>query len=197
MDGTANPHGPAGALWTNDFPDEPFECPHCGQLLAPSCRVCVSCKHSIDPAEVTRLRSTEPVFQPQAPETQFPPVRFSWPMFFIVLGLSWLATTAALHYLGLAKGRVLVSGLQLLSGVWVFFDARQKSVARPLRWGVGSLILWIVIFPWYLARRRTPEAPCPFVEAEPGPFRRVMLLVVFVFFLAAIIFLALNGPPPK
>ena len=35
-----------------DFPTEAFQCPACGQLLAPSCRVCVSCKHTINPAEI-------------------------------------------------------------------------------------------------------------------------------------------------
>ena len=39
-----------------EFPSEPFQCPACGQLLAPACRVCVACKRTIDPAEIARPR---------------------------------------------------------------------------------------------------------------------------------------------
>lgn len=177
--------------------DEPFECPHCGQLLASSCRVCVACKLPIDPARIRGPELADVSFEPRAPEPVLPPVRFSWPMFFTVLVVSWLTTLVALRFVGLVKGQLAVSGLQLLSAVWVFLDARQREIPKPLRWGVGSLILWIVIFPWYLVRRRSPQAPCPFVEAEAGPFTRVMLLVIFIFFLAAVIVSFLSGPGPK
>ena len=38
---------------------------------------------------------------------------------------------------------------------------------------------------------------CPFVESESSPFTRVMLLVVFIIFLAGIIFSLLAGPELK
>ena len=54
------PHNPEGttqskrALPTADFPSEPFPCPACGQMLGPSCRVCVACKQPLNPAEIKR-----------------------------------------------------------------------------------------------------------------------------------------------
>jgi hypothetical protein len=187
----------AGALTNSDFPDEPFECPSCGQLLAPSCRVCVACKQPVDPAALRKSQPVDvPLPLPEA-EPQLPPVRFSWSVFFYVLGASWLVSAVTIRFLGLVDGQVVLSSLQLLSAIWVFFDARQKAIPKPLRWGVGSVILWIVIFPWYLVRRRTPKAPCPFVEADSGPFVRVMLLVIFIFFLVAVIVSLVGGPAIK
>lgn len=196
MTETFNPSGPAGALRDADFPDEAFECPQCGQLLAPSCRVCVSCKRPIHPAEIRRTSAVE--LAAEVPTSKpVPPVRFSWRMFFAVLAVSWAMTAVALRFLGLDVGRVAMSGLQLISAAWVFLDARQKRIPKALRWGVGSLILWIVIFPWYLVRRRSLEAPCPFVEAESGPFTRVMILMVIIFFLLAILVSTFIGPHPN
>jgi hypothetical protein len=191
------PLAAAGALSGSDFPEEVFECPQCGQMLAPTCRVCVSCKQPIDPAQIKTARPVElPAALPMlAPEPA--PVRFSWTMFFGVLAVSWLATLVALRFLGLVEGQIVVSGLQLLTAVWVFWDARQKMIQKPLRWGLGSLVLWIVIFPWYLVRRQKLEAPCPFVEAESGPFIRVILLVVFILFLLAVILSTLSVPAMK
>ncbi len=197
MTETFNPSGTAGALGDAEFPGEAFECPHCGQLLAPSCRVCVSCKQPIHPAEIRRTSAVDLPVQVHTLEPELPPVRFSWRMFFAVLAASWVATTVALHFLGFVQGRIVMSGLQLVSAGWVFLDARQKRIPKPLRWGVGSLILWMVIFPWYLVRRRSPEAPCPFVEAASGPFTRVMVLVVIIFFLVAILISNFSGPLPK
>ena len=197
MTDTFNPYGTAGALGAADFPDEAFECPNCGQLLAPSCRVCVSCKQTIHPADIRRTSAADLAAAVLTSEPELSPVRFSWRMFFIVLGASWVATTVALHYLGLGEGRIVMSGLQLVTAGWVFLDARQKRLPKPLRWGVGSLILWIVIFPWYLVRRQSPQAPCPFVEAESGPFTRVMLLVVMVFILVAMLVSTFGGLPAK
>lgn len=191
------PLGAAGALSSLDFPNETFECPHCGQLLAPSCRVCVSCKQPIDPDQIKRARADSlaaalPVLEPERPAVQFP-----WRVFFAVLAVSWLASTLALRFLGLLDGQMAVLGLQFVSTVWVFGDARRKMIPKPLRWAVGALVLWVVMFPWYLVRRKKLQAPCPFVEVESGPFTRVMVLVVFIFFLVAVIFSALNGPAPK
>ena len=58
------------------FPAEPFPCPACGQLLAPSCRVCVACKHAIDPAEIRKPRVLPVVGEPARRQPE--PVRFPW-----------------------------------------------------------------------------------------------------------------------
>jgi hypothetical protein len=193
QDFTGAPQGDA-AFSNSDFPSEAFECPMCGQLLAPSCRVCVSCKQAIDPAMIHRPQAEPfPVLQAVL-EPEPPPVRFSWPMFFAVLVASWSATILALHFLGILGGQLAISGLQLVTAVWVFADARRKLIAKPLRWALGTLILWIVIFPWYLVRRQKLRSPCPFVERETSPFTRVMILVVFIFFLLAVLVNVLGGP---
>jgi hypothetical protein len=83
---------------------------------------------------------------------------------------------------------------QFICSVWVFYDAREKRVPRALRWGLGTMLLWIVVFPWYLARRKAPEAPCPFVEAEIRPFTRALLLALLVLLLASVVLMLFNGP---
>jgi hypothetical protein len=181
------PFGASGSVADPGFPDEPFECPYCGQLLAPTCRICVSCKLPIDPARIHRSRAPEPEAVEAIAPPEEPPVRFSWTMFFAVLAAAWVSSTVVLHFAGLVAGQLIMSGVQLLSAIWVFFDARQKLIRKPLRWAVGSLILWIVIFPWYLLRRQKLNAPCPFVEAESGPFTKVMLLVIFILFMVGML----------
>ena len=181
------PLGASGSAADTGFPDEPFECPYCGQMLAPSCRVCVSCKLPIDPSRIQRSQAPEPEAVVASAPPEEPPVRFSWTMFFAVLAASWVGSTMVIHFAGLMVGQLIMSAVQLLSAIWVFFDARQKLIRKPLRWAIGSLILWIVIFPWYLVRRQKLNAPCPFVESESGPFTKVMLLVIFIFFMVGIL----------
>jgi hypothetical protein len=196
--GFGNGWGGAPAPSANpDFPEEAFECPYCGQMLAPSCRVCVSCKLPIDPSRIQRSRAPEPEAVVASAPPEEPPVRFSWTMFFAVLAASWVGSTVVLHFAGLIVGQLIMSAVQLLSAIWVFFDARQRLIRKPLRWAVGSLILWIVIFPWYLIRRKKLNAPCPFVESESGPFTKVMLLVVFIFFMVGMLVSRYGGPAFK
>ena len=179
-----------------DFPSEPFPCPACGQMLAPSCRVCVACKHAIDPAELARLQE---VVLPAAPaggaETRPQPVRFSWPLFFVVFGVSCFLVVI---FQGLWKNQqqvlLAMGGIQTLAGVWVFFDALRQGVPKPLRWSLGSMLLPLVIFPWYLARRGTPQSPVPILER--GPAIRLVLLALLLFLLANLIFYVVQGPPP-
>jgi hypothetical protein len=43
--------------------------------------------------------------------------------------------------------------------IWVWFDAKERDWSRdgfansPTKWAIGSLLLWIIVFPMYLARR--------------------------------------------
>jgi len=182
------------------FPEEPFACPACGQMLAASCHVCVACKQPIDPAQIRKARpsptalsvsESEPLPQPQAP------ARFSWPIFFGVLLVSLFLAIVVQAIWGPVKGPLVMGGAQILTSAWVFYDAHLKRVPKPLRWGVGALLLWIVVFPWYLARRRTPQAPCPFVEAEVGPLSRFLLLALMLFFLLGIVLAIFKGPPTR
>ncbi len=175
--------------------DEPFPCPTCGQMLAPSVRVCVVCKQPIDPAQIQRRPPESPAVEVHPPGPG-PRARFSWRIFFLVL-VAWLSAAAICqHFLGYAKSQIALGGVVVLTSIWVFFDAGHKAVPKPLRWWIGSLLLWIIFFPWYLARRRTPEARCPF-ESEVGPVVRALLFILIAFFLLSAVLVILKGPTPR
>jgi hypothetical protein len=190
---TATVEGPAS---TADFPSEPFPCPACGQLLGPSCRVCVACKRPINPAEIAHPPEVA-LPAAQAPSTEPRPgqVRYSWPIFFAVLGVSCLI---AVIFQGLWKDQqqvfLAMGGVQTLTGLWVFFDAQRQGIPRPFRWSMGTLFFPIVIFPWYLARRKTPKLRVPFLEEVP--ITRLLLIALLFFLLANLIFYIVQGPPP-
>src|SRR2546423_9455397 len=71
------------------FPDEAFPCPACGQMLAPSCRVCVACKQPIDPAQIKSASARALELRPfDAQPTAGPGagnVRFPWALFLVLL----------------------------------------------------------------------------------------------------------------
>ncbi|MGA2983056.1 MAG: hypothetical protein ABSG32_04545 [Terriglobia bacterium] len=180
-----------------EFPSEPFQCPACGQLLAPACRVCVACKHTINPAEIARPQEVVlPAAHPPNTDPRLEPVRYPWRIFFVVLGLSFFLALIFEGLWGEQKAQLAMGGAQTLAGVWVFFDARRQGIPRPLRWGVGSMFLPVVIFPWYLARRRKPQSTVPFVEAQVGPVTRFLLFALLIFILASLIFYIVQGPLP-
>jgi len=182
----------AASIADSAFPTEPFACPYCGQMLGPQCRVCVACKKSIDPADI---REVGPVLGKSELQTPRPPVaapaRFSWAIFFLVFSVAWLAAVISLEIWGPDMTRAYFGLLPLISAPWVIFDAHRKHIARPLRWGLGSLILWVIIFPWYLARRRTPEAPCRFAEGMGLP------IVLLVYLLCLIVLIVVFKVPVK
>ncbi|HXJ96544.1 MAG TPA: hypothetical protein VMT20_27210 [Terriglobia bacterium] len=158
------------------FPEEAFACPHCGQMLGPAVRVCAACRQAIDPSQI-RVAAAAPAAAPARP-VAVPRARFSWGIFLAAL-LAWLAlATSMIRIVGFEKAQYMMAGILVLSAAWVFLDARQKGFPRPFQWGAGALLFWIVFFPWYLARRRQPEASCPIVEAGTGPFLRVLLLIL-------------------
>ena len=172
------------------FPSEPFPCPACGQLLAPSCRVCVACKHAIDPAEIRKPGVLPPVGIPAPRELE--PVRFSWRTFLIVFGIWVVGATLVQRHMAPLRAQLVLGGVQILCSFWVLFDALQRRLPRPLRWGMGTLLLWPIIFPWYLARRNYPTQPCPFIEAQVRP---ITLAVLFIL-LAVLLYLIFKQAPP-
>jgi hypothetical protein len=171
------------------FSDEPFPCPNCGQMLAPDVRICAVCKRTIDPAEIRRPKPLPPSVGPYRVFSAPANARFSWRILFVVLGASLLAAAFIQRFWGQAESQLVMAGVQIFSSAWVFFDAQQRGVPQPLRWGLGSLVLWPVLFPWYLARRRTPKAPCPFVEAKASPLARTVLFALMIVFLLVVFFL--------
>jgi hypothetical protein len=177
--------------------DEPFACPTCGQMLAAPCRICVACKQPVDPS---RIRRPQPEPEARAPMVAHParePVRFPWLLFLFLLGLRLGIAVVAVQHWGFMKTEMSLAVGEFVSAVWVFQDAQRRRVPKPLRWGLGSLFLWLLFFPWYLARRRAPEAPCPFVEGELGRVTRALLFALMVFFLLSIVLVIFKGPPPR
>jgi hypothetical protein len=180
-----------------EFPDEPFPCPECGQLLAPSCRVCVACRRPIDFAAINRRPAAVlPASPTPAAELPRERVPFPWRIFVVVLSISLILSQIALVLWGEEKGLIAIQGMLVLVGIWVFFDALRRRIPRPLRWGVGTVMLLAVFLPWYLARRSKPEASVP-LEAEPGPLLRFILLALLIFFLIGLVINIVQGPPPK
>jgi len=181
-----------------DFPNEPFQCPACGQLLAPACRVCVACKHTIDPAEIARPRDVAlPVAHAPSTERRPEPVRYPWQILIAVIGIGVMFGLICLALFGEQKGPLVIQALPILTGIWVFLDAFRRRIPRPMRWAVGTMLLLAVVFPWYLARRGKPESPVPFVEAEVGPVTRFLLFALLLLFLIGLIINIVKGPPPS
>jgi hypothetical protein len=203
MNGEADGHNPGAETLdvsrpASEFPTEPFPCPACGQMLAASCRVCVACRHAIDPGKITKPPAVAVLAAPAWVEEAKPElVRFPWLLFFVVLGISFFLAQIFLELWGAQKAQLAMVGVQTLAGIWVFFDALWQRIPRPLRWGVGSMLLPVIVFPWYLARRRLPQSPCPFVEADVRPLTRFLLFALIVFFLLSVIFYIVQGPAPR
>ena len=170
---------------------EPFPCPACGQMLAPSCRVCVACNHAINPAEI---RKEPPAVVARATASRtLAPVRFPWRLFLLFFWTLVVGAIVSEALIGAPKTQLAVGAVQLLSALWVSFDASAKRVPKPLRWGLATLLpTWLIILPWYLARRRRPEAPCPFVEAQVS---RIKLAVLFIL-LAVLFYVVFKQAPP-
>ena len=160
------------------FPAEAFACPYCGQMLAPNVRVCVACRQPINASDIVSLPAAPSTPAGSLPQEVRPRVQFSLVFFLIVLALSLGIAALALETLGPVKSQYVMPGIVLLSSIWVYFDASQRKLPKPLQWSIGSLLVWIVVFPWYLARRRQPAAVVPFIEMEGSRFVRVILVLL-------------------
>lgn len=181
----------------NSFPTEAFPCPNCGQMLAPSCRVCVACREPIDFSKIRPpIIIQQPVPKIEEPAQVPGRAQFSWPIFFLVfcayLAMAFLAraTLNTFHF------KIFLSSVLVASSVWVIFDARSRNIPHPFRWGVGSILLWIIVFPWYLSRRRAPEAPCPLMEGKSSLFIRALIWVVLILFVLSLIEALFVHKPP-
>ena len=183
-----------GARTTATFPDEPFACPHCGQLLAPSCRICPSCREAIDPNDIARPEIVIPIASQVVPLPVEEYARFSWNLFFTTLGIWLVVGLITESLLGPEISQFALGGLVVLSSVWVYRDAQGKHIPKPFRWGLGAFLLWIIVFPWYLARRRTPKAACPFIEGEGGRVARTLLFVLLIIIVLSALMMFLKGP---
>lgn len=180
-------------------PTEPFACPNCGQLLAPTCRVCAACR---EPVDFSKIGKPEPAIATPVPLTAIPapstPVgsgQFSWPIFFVCVAVYLLIGYGAEHLLKGPDLRWFVGGLLVGCAAWVYYDARRRSVPHPLRWVFGSLLIWILVFPWYVSRRRKPEVSCPIMEAPGRAFIRTVIWVLLLCAIVGLISAVVRKPP--
>jgi len=175
-------NGAVATVASAAFPDEVFPCPACGQLLAPSCRVCVACKQPIDPAKINL--APLPVPSPEAAPAQaiIATVRFPWPLFLALLLIRILLAGLAERQWGLLKAELVLGAIEMGCAVWVFYDANRIGAPRPFRWALGTLFLWPIVFPWYLVRRKMPRSLCPFVEGIGLPIVFLALVAIGVLF---------------
>ncbi len=180
---SAEPHNAASKA-VPAFPAEAFPCPNCGQMLGPGVRVCVACREPVDPAQI-RL----PAVQPAAPAAHAVGQRatekprntpFPWAVFALLLLSIMFLSAAAEKRFGVTATVYGFGFVQLASSLWVIFDALRKRIPQALVWGVGTMLLWIIVFPWYLARRRQPSTACPFVESGARSLLRIVLLFLLI-----------------
>ncbi|MGH9445435.1 MAG: hypothetical protein ACRD3O_06900 [Terriglobia bacterium] len=182
----------AGSFLAPLLPTEPFPCPHCGQMLAPSCRLCVACRQPID---IAQIRGPEPHILPGSPPDTAPAAirsaHFSWSIFFIVLAAAFVLVSIAVRLVGRETSELVFTGITFACAGWVYMDARAKGLPRPWRWSIMTLFFWLIFFPWYLGRRRTPQAPCSVMESAHSVFFRALfwfvLIVIFLSFIAAVV----------
>jgi hypothetical protein len=195
--GSSPPARDSSTAAERPVPTEPFPCPHCGQMLAPTVRVCVACREPVDSLPIAV--AAPPDAPPLGADSfhRAPQVRFSWSIFLGVLAAWLLVASVFVAKLGPEKAQLAVMAVVVLSSAWVAFDAHEKAIPRPMSWALGSLLFWIVFFPWYLSRRRQPQAACPLMEAESRPWLRTLLLVLLIAVLVSLLLVAVRGPLPK
>ena len=118
-----------------------IKCRHCGSML-------------------TERTSTSPVRIGEGPRKAltlpFPPVSGATPT---PAGLFFLLALV-LFVLTLVVGRAGPFIMVLGTSIWVALDASKHKLAEyqsglggPVRACLGSVLLWIIVFPWYLAVR--------------------------------------------
>jgi len=186
---SAEPHS-GSPVTAPSFPAEAFPCPHCGQMLGPGVRVCAACRETIDPAQI-RLPLLQPRAQDAAAVAQKAPEKprntpFPWTILLaFIVGIVALSSVAEVR-LGVTTTIRLFSLIPPATALWVIFDALRKRVPRPLQWGLGTMLLWPVVFPWYLARRRQLDTVCPFVESGARALLRIVFLWLLINALAAL-----------
>ena len=179
------------------FPAEPFPCPECGQMLAASCRVCVACKVPVDYARVNLKEQATPLdIIDRLPPQSIEPARFSWGIFFTVFLIYFFVAFLSQGLLGFKGSTYAMGGFVLATSLWVFSDARGKGIPKPVGWAIACVLLWMVFFPWYLSRRRTPYAPCPIIECESGPVARAIILFLIVLTIFGAVMMVLSGDFP-
>jgi hypothetical protein len=163
-------------------------------MLAATCRVCVACKKPVDLARIGTILPAAHAEVLEAPRAlPLEPARFSWGIFFTVLFAYLFLASLSQSLMGFKGSTYTMGGFVLATSLWVFVDARERGIRKPAGWAIACLLLWLIFFPWYVSRRRTPEAPCPIIESESGPVARVIILLLILMTLAGAVMMMLSG----
>jgi hypothetical protein len=163
-------------------------------MLAATCQICVACKKPVDFARILREPLTEEA--PPSPllrEPRIEPARFSWGIFSVIVLIYFVLASLAQGFLGSKGAPYAMIGFVISSALWVYADARGKGIPKPAGWALACLLLWLVFFPWYVSRRRTPYAPCPIIEGEHGPVARAVILFLVLMTLVGAVLMLLSG----
>ena len=119
-----------------EIQDEAIKCKHCGSLLAAS--------------------TVLPRGADAGPRLPFTPIPGATP----TSGLTYFLLAVVLVVLSLFLAPYGTILLVLGTGIWVAADASthklaqyQNAIGGPVAACLGTLLLWIVVFPWYLAVR--------------------------------------------
>lgn len=183
---------------------EPFECPNCGQMLGPGSTVCAACRQTVDFTKVRAAAAEPPPVAPVSAQVEKPPIpfaggksQFSLPIFVAFVLAYLLILGAERSFLTATQAFYFQLGLLVGCTAWVIYDAHIRRVPHPLRWGLGTLFIWLVVFPWYISRRRTPEVPCPIMDAQSRFFVRTVLFVFVLCVILSFLFFGVLHKPPR
>jgi hypothetical protein len=175
---------------------DPFACPQCGQMLAPTCRVCVACGHAIELSEIIRSQGRFDGQPPsEVPRSAARGSQFSWAIFFGTLAGAMLIISVAVRFIGVESSKLAFVGFTLICAGWVFYDARSRRIPHGWRWSIMTVFFWIVFFPWYLSRRRRPLVACRPMEDQRSVIFRALLWAVVILLFLSIIAGVIKSPP--
>ena len=177
------------------YSKEPFECQNCGQLLDFQCRVCGACKAAVEPLPLARTPPPADSIPEESAEALPSVVSFPWKGWLILLSVSILVGNLLEGMIGRTQTYSLFYVFEVLCAVWVYQDAKSKNLPTPLRWSMGTLLIWVVVFPWYLVRRQRVTASCPFVEANSRPFTGALLAFLLLSLVIFVVYTVLSRGP--
>jgi Double zinc ribbon len=132
-----------------DIHESAIRCKHCRSDLV---KTCPACKEQIHVRAVKCNRCGDNLNRP----LPFAAIPGSTP----TSGIAFFFIALLIVVLSLAVGPIGPGLVVLSTSIWAAFDAKTHRLAQydqgigsPAFACIGSLLLWIVVFPWYLAIR--------------------------------------------
>jgi uncharacterized paraquat-inducible protein A len=146
-----------------DINEGAIRCKHCRSDLVKECPTCKEAIHS----QATKCKKCgADLAAKQA--LPFSPIAGATP----TSGIVFFFVAFVMIILSFVLGPVGPSILWLGTSIWVAFDAGthrlgqyQNGIGGPASACIGSLLLWIIVFPWYLAIRSRIRAGVQPVKA--------------------------------